>query len=37
MRTGTVSSHMLLNVLDRRSELLWACPVCKDDNLSTNH
>jgi hypothetical protein len=37
IRTGTVSSHMLLNVLERRSEHLWVCPVCKDDNLSTNH
>jgi hypothetical protein len=37
IRTGTVSCHTLLNVLERRSEHLWVCPVCKDDNLSTNH
>jgi hypothetical protein len=37
IRTGTVSRHTLLNVLERRSEHLWVCPVCKDDNLSTNH
>jgi hypothetical protein len=37
IRTGTVSRHMLLNVLERRSEHLWVCPMCKDDNLSTNH
>jgi hypothetical protein len=37
MRTGTVSSHTLLNVLERRLEHLWVCPLCKDDNLSTNH
>jgi hypothetical protein len=28
---------MLLNVLERRLEPLWVCPVCKDDDLSTNH
>jgi hypothetical protein len=37
MRTGTVSHQTFLNVLERRSENLWVCPVWKDDNLSTNH
>jgi hypothetical protein len=37
MRTGTVSRNTILNVLDRRSVHLWVCPVCKYDNLSTNH
>jgi hypothetical protein len=37
MRTTTVSRHMLLNVLERRSGYLWVCPVCKGDNLLTNH
>jgi hypothetical protein len=37
MRTGTVSRHTLLNVLERRSEHLCVCFVCKYDNLSTNH
>jgi hypothetical protein len=39
MRTGTLSRHTLLNVLERRSEHLWVCPVCKDENLPTiiNH
>jgi hypothetical protein len=36
MRTGTMSRHTLLNVLERRSENLWVCLVCKDDNLLTN-
>jgi hypothetical protein len=36
IRTGTVSRHALLNVLERRSEHLWVCPVCKDDNLAIN-
>jgi hypothetical protein len=36
IRTGTVSRHTLLNVL-ARSEHLWVCPVCKDDNPSTNY
>jgi hypothetical protein len=33
MKTGTVSCHTLLNALERKSEHLWICPVCKDDNL----
>jgi hypothetical protein len=37
MRTGTVSRHTLLNVLEIRSEHLWVCPVCKDDNFLTNN
>jgi hypothetical protein len=37
IRTSTVSRHTLVNVFERRSEHLWMCPVCKDDNLSTNH
>jgi hypothetical protein len=37
LKTGTVSHHKLLNVLERRSEHLWVCSVCKDDNLSTNY
>jgi hypothetical protein len=37
IRTGTVSHHTLLNVLERRSEHLCVCFVCKDNNLSTNH
>jgi hypothetical protein len=36
MRTSTVSRHTLLNVLERRSENLWVCPVYKDI-LITNH
>jgi hypothetical protein len=36
MKTGSVSRHTLLNVFERRSVHLWVCPVCKDDNLSTN-
>jgi hypothetical protein len=31
IRTGVVSRHTLLNVLERGQ---WVCPVCKDDNLS---
>jgi hypothetical protein len=27
IRTGTVSRHTLLNVLERRSEHVWVCPV----------
>jgi C4-type Zn-finger protein len=27
---------VILNVLEKRSVHLWVCPVCKDDNLSTN-
>jgi hypothetical protein len=37
IRTSAPIRHTLLNVLERRSEHLWVCPVCKDDNLSTNH
>jgi hypothetical protein len=37
IRTGTVSRNTLLNVLEIRSEHLWVCPVCKDNNLFTNH
>jgi hypothetical protein len=32
MRTGTVSRHMLLNVLKRKVEPLCVCPICKDAN-----
>jgi hypothetical protein len=35
MRTGTMSRHTLLNVLERSSEPLWVCPVCKYNNLQT--
>jgi hypothetical protein len=37
MRTGTVSCHTLLNVLEGSSEYLWICPMCKDYNISTNN
>jgi hypothetical protein len=37
MRTITVSCHTRFNVLGGRSEHLWVCPVCKNDNVSTNH
>jgi hypothetical protein len=36
-RTGTVSGHTLLNVVERRSEYLHVCPVHKHDNLQTNY
>jgi hypothetical protein len=36
-RTGTVSRHTLLNILEERSVHLWVCPVCKYDNLETNY
>jgi hypothetical protein len=35
--TGIVSRHTPLNILERRSEHLWTRPLCKDDNLLTNH
>jgi hypothetical protein len=31
MRTGIVSCHTPLNVLEGRSYQLWVCPVCKYD------
>jgi hypothetical protein len=37
IKTSYVSRHTLLNVLERRSEHLCVCPVCKFDNLSTNN
>jgi hypothetical protein len=36
MRTGTVSRHMLL-IYSREDRSTDVYPVCKDDDLSTNH
>jgi hypothetical protein len=37
MRTGTVSRHSTLNVLEGRSEHLSVCPVCRYENLESNY
>src|SRR5579871_210916 len=34
-RTGTISHATLIELLRRRSEHLWICPECNDDNLET--
>ena len=35
-KTGVISKYTLGDVLKRGSEHLWTCPMCGDDNLSTN-
>ena len=34
-RTGTISRYTLRDLLKRRSEHLWTCPVCEEDNQHT--
>lgn len=36
-RPGTVSCHMLLEILKRRSEHPWTCFVCNEDDPITNY
>ena len=35
-RTGTVSRRVLMEILKMRSEHLWTCSTCNDDDLTTN-
>jgi hypothetical protein len=33
--TGTIGRYTLMDILGEKSECLWTCPVCNEDDLST--
>jgi hypothetical protein len=35
-RTGIVSCYTLLNILERRTEYVWVCLACNNDDFSSN-